>query len=53
MIILGKGDRQLDNGTYVRLGQSKRAKVVYRSSDLAAWLDARVHEDTSKEGTAA
>ena len=35
--------------SYVRLGRSKRARVVYRASDLTSWLSERVHTDTSKE----
>ena len=38
--------------TYIRLGNSPRARVAYRLRDLDQWLDARSYESTAAETVA-
>ena len=37
---------------YIRLGQSRRARVLYRSSDIDEWLKAREFTSTAAEAAA-
>ncbi len=41
--LLGKGPR------YVRLGDSPRSRVMYRLSELEAWVDERTYQSTAAE----